>query len=50
MMLMAGINHAWAAKQHGHSIEMFLRSYSKWIDGDDRGKELEKMEELIAAK
>ena len=50
MMLMAGINHAWAAKQHEHSIEIFLRTYSKWIDGDDKGNELAKMEALNATK
>jgi len=50
IMLMAGSNPAWAAKQLGHSIEMFLRTYSKWIDGDDKGKELSKIEELISAK
>lgn len=47
MMLMAGNNPAWAAKQLGHSIEMFLRTYSKWINLDDKGAELEKFEQKI---
>lgn len=50
LMLMAGNNPAWAAKQLGHSIEMFLRTYSRWIDGEDKGKELSKIEQLITAK
>jgi hypothetical protein len=29
---------------------MFLRTYSKWIDDDDKGKEPAKMETLIATK
>lgn len=29
MMLMAGMNPAFCAKQLGHNIEMFLRTYSK---------------------
>lgn len=47
IMLMAGSNPAWAAKQLGHSIKMFLETYSRWIDGDDKGKELSKMEQLL---
>ena len=31
--LMAGMNHLFCAKQLGHSVEMLLRTYSKWIDG-----------------
>lgn len=26
-------NPAWCAKQLGHSVEMFLKTYAKWIDG-----------------
>ncbi len=50
IMLMSGNNPAWAAKQLGHSIEMFFRTYSRWIDGQDKGRELSKIEELIGAK
>ncbi|AIV73967.1 putative phage integrase [Burkholderia pseudomallei] len=32
-MLMAGMTPAFCAKQLGHSVEMFLTTYSKWIDG-----------------
>lgn len=33
-MLMAGMTPAFCAKQLGHSVEMFLTTYSKWIDED----------------
>lgn len=49
IMLMAGANPAWCAKQLGHSPEMFWRVYSKWIDGADRGKELAKVESFLTA-
>lgn len=47
IMLMAGANPAWCAKQLGHSPEMFWRVYSKWIEGADRGKELAKVESFL---
>ncbi|KGS55144.1 putative phage integrase [Burkholderia pseudomallei MSHR5613] len=37
-MLMAGMTPAFCAKQLDHSVEMFLTTYSKWIDGDGAGK------------
>lgn len=43
MMLMAGCKPAWAANQLGHSVEMFLRVYSKWIPAADKRQELSKM-------
>jgi hypothetical protein len=33
MMLMAGLTPAYCARQLGHSVEMFLRTYSRWLDG-----------------
>lgn len=44
ILLMAGVKPAWAAAQLGHSLEMFLRVYSKWIPGGDKGVELAKVE------
>ena len=32
-MLMAGVEPAFAARQLGHSIQMFLTVYAEWIDG-----------------
>lgn len=30
MMLMAGMRPAFAARQLGHSVEVFLRTYARW--------------------
>ncbi|WP_025101829.1 hypothetical protein [Burkholderia sp. A1] len=40
-MLMAGMMPAFCAKQLGHSVEMFLTTYSKWIDGSQKDIEKE---------
>lgn len=47
MMLMAGRTPAWCAKQLGHSIEMFLRTYSKWIDGAQDDREVKGIEDWL---
>ena len=48
--LMAGIKPAWAAKQMGHSVEMFYRVYSRWIDHADKGAERRKLDSYISAE
>ncbi len=48
--LMAGITPAWAARQLGHSVEMFYRVYSRWIDKADKGAERRKLDGYISAK
>lgn len=50
MCLMAGIKPAWAARQMGHSVEMFYRVYSRWIDGADKGAERRKLDGYISAE
>ncbi len=47
MMLMARRTPAWCAKQLGHSIEMFLGTYSKWIDGDQDDREVAGLESWL---
>lgn len=42
MALMKGCKPAWAARQLGHSTEMFYNVYSTWIDGADKGAERDK--------
>jgi integrase len=49
MMLMAGMTPAFCAKQLGHSVEMFLRTYSKWIDGGRNDVEMARLEGLLGA-
>lgn len=47
MMLMAGVAPAFAAKQMGHSIQMFLSTYARWIDGQANDLEMDKLEGLL---
>ncbi len=49
-MLMAGMTPAFCAKQLGHSIEMFLRTYTKWIDGAQNEVEMGRLEAALGAK
>jgi integrase len=34
-----GLDHAWLAKQLGHSLQMFYGVYAKWIDTSKRDRE-----------
>ncbi len=33
---MSGENIAWIARQLGHSVQMLLSRYTRWIDGDEK--------------
>jgi integrase len=46
-MLMAGMTPAFCAKQLGHSVEVFLRTYSKWLDGDQNDMEMARLENSL---
>ena len=46
-MLMAGMTPAFCAKQLGHSVEMFLKTYTKWVDGDQDSVEMARLEVQI---
>ena len=48
MMLMAGMTPAFAARQMGHSVDMFLKTYARWIDGGQNVVEMGKLETLLA--
>ena len=43
MCLMAGMNPAFIASQLGHSVEMLLSTYAKWISSSSDWRELEKL-------
>jgi integrase len=43
-LIMANANHKWASLQLGHSVEMFQKTYTKWIDGDQNEAEIAKLE------
>jgi integrase len=49
MMLMAGMTPAFCAKQLGHSVEVFLRTYSKWLNGDQNALEMQRLEAALGA-
>jgi integrase len=49
MMLMAGMTPAFCAGQMGHSVEMFLRTYAKWIPGVGDKAEMAKLEQRLTA-
>ena len=49
-MLMAGMTPAFCAKQLGHSIEMFLRTYAKWMDGAQNEVEMGRLEIALKPK
>ena len=42
------MNPAFCARQLGHSVEMFHRTYAKWLDGEQNDREMERLEASIA--
>lgn len=48
MLLMAGMKPGFSAGQMGHTVEMFLRTYARWIDGGQDDVEMGKLEAMIA--
>lgn len=49
-MLMQGMTPAFCAKQLGHSVDIFLRTYSKWLDGGQNEIEMQRMEASFTGK
>lgn len=49
MLLMAGVNPAFGAKQLGHSVQVFLRIYSRWLGGDADAREMGRLEAVLSA-
>lgn len=46
--LMAGANPMWVSRQLGHkNMKLTLEVYSRWIDGADRRREVDKLEALL---
>ena len=48
MLLMAGARPLWVAEQMGHSLEMLLKVYAKWIPGGQDLVEVSKVEDFIS--
>lgn len=49
MALMAGANPVWVANQHGHSVQVMMKDYAKWIPKADRGANLAAVNKNISA-
>lgn len=47
-MLMAGLQPAYCAGQLGHSVEIFLGTYARWLSGDRDDLEMGRLEAAIA--
>lgn len=48
-MLMAGMRPPFCAKQLGHSVEVFLSTYAKWLDGEHDDLEMVRLEGSIGS-
>ncbi|WP_234192195.1 hypothetical protein [Pseudacidovorax sp. NFM-22] len=49
LALMAGANPVWVAMQHGHSVQVMMRDYAKWIPSADRGANLAAVNATLGA-
>jgi integrase len=49
VMLMSGMTPAFCARQLGHSVEIFLNTYSKWIDGGQNDLEMARLESSLSS-
>jgi len=47
LALSAGADPVWVSKQHGHSLQVMMRDYARWIPGADKGRNLAAMERLL---
>lgn len=47
-MLMAGMNPAFCATQMGHSVEMFHKTYAKWLHGAQNDLEMQRLEAALS--
>jgi integrase len=48
MRLMAGQRLAYAAQQMGHSVDMFVKKYARWLNDGHSALEDAKLEEFLA--
>lgn len=49
-MLMSGLYSAFCAGQLGHTVDIFLSTYARWIDGDRNALEMGRLEASIASE
>lgn len=48
MALMAGADPIWVANQHGHSLQVMLKDYAKWIPNGDRGRNIKTVNRALS--
>lgn len=49
LALQAGAAPAWVAAQHGHSLQVMLKSYAKWMPQADQGRNLAAVNAALGA-
>jgi integrase len=49
-MLMAGMAPGFCAKQLGHSVEQFHKTYARWLDGEQNDLEMARLEVSLLEK
>jgi integrase len=47
MALLSGADPWWVAQQHGHSLQVMLKSYAKWMPKGDRGRNREAVNKAL---
>lgn len=50
LMLMAGMMPAFCAKQLGHSVSEFLKTYARWLDGAQNDVEMNRLETSLRGR
>lgn len=48
MLLMDGVNSIFVANQLGHSLQMLIKRYVKWIHGEQNRIEISKLNTTVA--
>jgi hypothetical protein len=48
MLLMDGVNSIFVANQLGHSLQMLIKRYAKWIHGEQNRIEISKLNTTVA--
>ena len=43
MLLIDGVNPMFVADQHGHSLQMLIKRYTKWLHGDKNKQKIAKL-------
>lgn len=50
LALTSGADPQWVAKQHGHSLQVMMKSYAKWLPKADRRRNVERVNQQLKAQ